>query len=111
MDDRWQHAELQRDKEEELSLKPIIEWKKEDQRPTWKEVSRYSPTVKSYWAQWNSLVIENGVLRSGLENTDGAEERNKTVVPRNRVAKTLREIQSGTSGGHLGVPNNLTKVR
>lgn len=40
-------------------------------RPTWQEVSRYSPAGKSYWFLCNSLVIENGVHKRVLENADG----------------------------------------
>ncbi|KAJ8937215.1 hypothetical protein NQ318_006636 [Aromia moschata] len=43
---------------------------KEDRKPTWEEVSRYSPTVKSYWAQWNSLVLCDGLLKRVLEKSD-----------------------------------------
>ncbi|KAJ8942201.1 hypothetical protein NQ318_021088 [Aromia moschata] len=54
VNDDWQRDELLRDQENDLNLKPIVNWKKEGRKPTWEEVSRYSPTVKSYWAQWNS---------------------------------------------------------
>ncbi|KAJ8953486.1 hypothetical protein NQ318_023607 [Aromia moschata] len=43
---------------------------KEDRKPTWEEVSRYSLTVKSYWAQWNSLVLSDGLLKRVLEKSD-----------------------------------------
>ncbi|KAJ8959591.1 hypothetical protein NQ318_021769 [Aromia moschata] len=43
---------------------------KEDRKPTWEEVSRYSPTVKSNWAQWNSLVLSDGLLKRVLEKSD-----------------------------------------
>ncbi|VEN45007.1 unnamed protein product [Callosobruchus maculatus] len=111
VDDRWQPTELQKDQEEDPSLKLIIEWKREDRRPSWQEVSPYSPTVKSYWAQWDSLVMEDGILRRILEDKEGTQERRQTVVPRNRVAEVLGEIHSGTNGGHLGVAKALEKVR
>ncbi|VEN40030.1 unnamed protein product [Callosobruchus maculatus] len=111
VDDRWQPTELQKDQEEDPSLKLIIEWKREDQRPSWQEVSPYSPTVKFYWAQWDSLVMEDGILRRVLEDKEGTQERRQTVVPRNRVAEVLGEVHSGTSGGHLGVAKTLEKGR
>ncbi|VEN42942.1 unnamed protein product [Callosobruchus maculatus] len=111
VDDRWQRTDLQKDQEEDPSLKLIIEWKREDRRPSWQEVSHYSPTVKSYWAQWDSLVMEDGILRLILEDKEEAQERRQTVVPRNRVAKVLGESHSGTCGGHLGVAKTLEKVR
>ncbi|KAJ8936427.1 hypothetical protein NQ318_019492 [Aromia moschata] len=95
------------------NLKPIVNWKKEHRKPTWEEVSRYSPNVKSYWAQWNSLVLEesDGLLKRVLENSDGTEERKQLIVPRNRVTEALEEIYNGSTGGHLGVTKTLGKVR
>ncbi|KAJ8960072.1 hypothetical protein NQ318_009514 [Aromia moschata] len=100
-----------RNQENDPNLKPIVNWKKEDRKPTWEEVSRYSPTVKSYWAQWNSLVLSDGLLKRVLEKSDGTEERKQLIVPRNRVPEVLEEIHNGSTGGHLGVTKTLGKVR
>ncbi|KAJ8946106.1 hypothetical protein NQ318_010405 [Aromia moschata] len=100
-----------RNQENDPNLKPIVNWKKEDRKPTWEEVSRYSPTVKSYWAQWNSLVLSDGLLKRVLEKSDGTEERKQLIIPRNRVPEVLEEIHNGSTGGHLGVTKSLGKVR
>ncbi|KAJ8939151.1 hypothetical protein NQ318_010906 [Aromia moschata] len=70
VNDDWQPDELLRDQENDPNLKPIVNWKKEGRKPTWEEVSRYSPTVKSSWAQWNSLVLSDGLLKRVLEKSD-----------------------------------------
>ncbi|KAJ8955985.1 hypothetical protein NQ318_006256 [Aromia moschata] len=70
VNDDWQRDELLRDQENDPNLKPIVNWKKEGRKPTWEEVSRYSPTVKSYRAQWNSLVLCDGLLKRVLEKSD-----------------------------------------
>ncbi|KAJ8951518.1 hypothetical protein NQ318_000214 [Aromia moschata] len=100
-----------RNQENDPNLKPIVNWKKEDRKPTWEEVSRYSPTVKSYWAQWNSLVLSDGLLKRVLEKSDGTEERKQLIIPRNRVPEVLEEIHNGSTGGHLEVTKTLGKVR
>ncbi|KAJ8934594.1 hypothetical protein NQ318_006416 [Aromia moschata] len=109
VNDDWQRDELLRDQENDPNLKPIVNWKKEGRKPTWEEVSRYSPTVKSYWAQWNSLVLSDGLLKRVLEKSDGTEERKQLIVPRNRVPEVLEEIHNGSTGGHLGVTKTLGK--
>ncbi|KAJ8940377.1 hypothetical protein NQ318_015770 [Aromia moschata] len=101
--------EVLKDQENNPNLKPIVNWKKEGRKPTWKEVSRYSSTVKAYWAQWNSLVLSDGLLKRVLEKTDGTEERKQLIVPRNRVPEVLEEIHNGSTGGHLGVTKTLGK--
>lgn len=82
----------------------------EDHRPTLQGLSRYSPAVKLYWPQWNSLVIENSDLKRMLENADGTAKRRQTVVPKKWVAEILGEIHCETSGGHLGLAKSLIKV-
>jgi hypothetical protein len=37
------------------------------EHPEWKEMADHSPTYKSYWAQWNSLVVRDGVLECQWE--------------------------------------------
>ncbi|KAJ8947791.1 hypothetical protein NQ318_019463 [Aromia moschata] len=111
VNDDWLSKKVLKDQENDPNLKPIVNWKKEDRKPTWEEVSRYSPTVKSYWAQWNSLVLSDRLLKRVLEKSDGTEERKQLIVPRNRVPEVLEEIHNGSTGGHLGVTKTLGKVR
>ncbi|KAJ8974408.1 hypothetical protein NQ317_014902 [Molorchus minor] len=54
LDDNWQIEKIKIDQENDPELKHIMTWKKEGRRPTWAEIARYSPVLKSYWAQWNS---------------------------------------------------------
>ncbi|KAJ8957178.1 hypothetical protein NQ318_007739 [Aromia moschata] len=103
--------ELLRGQENDPNLKPIVDWKKEDRKPTWEEVSRYSPTIKSYWAQWNSLVLSDGLLKRVLKKSDGTEERKQLIVPRNRVPEVLEEIHNGSTGGHLKPFGQLEELR
>ncbi|KAJ8937610.1 hypothetical protein NQ318_018423 [Aromia moschata] len=109
VNDDWLSEKVLKDQENDPNLKPIVNWKKEDRKPTWEEVSRYSPTVKSYWAQWNSLVLSDGLLKRVLEKSDGTEERKQLIVPRNRVPEVLEEIHNGSTGEHLGVTKTLGK--
>ncbi|KAJ8935685.1 hypothetical protein NQ318_016803 [Aromia moschata] len=85
--------------ENDLNLKPIVNWKKEDRKLTWEEVLLYSPTVN------------DGLFKRVLEKSDGTEERKQLIVPKNRVPEILEEIHNRSTGGHLGVTKMLGKVR
>ncbi|KAJ8983121.1 hypothetical protein NQ317_001865 [Molorchus minor] len=111
LDDNWQIEKIKIDQENDPELKHIMTWKKEGRRPTWAEIARYSPVLKSYWAQWNSLDLNDGCLKRVLENGEGKEDRRQIVVPKTRVPEVLREIHGGASGGHLGVTRTLAKLR
>ncbi|KAJ8957289.1 hypothetical protein NQ318_007853 [Aromia moschata] len=89
VNDDWKSEKVLRDQENDPNLKPILNWKKEGRKPTWEEVSRYSPTVKSYWAQWHSLVLSDGLLKRVLEKSDGTEERKTTDSPQKQSARGI----------------------
>lgn len=47
----------------------VLGWKAADSRPVWKEIARYGPNVKAYWAQrWNLLDVQDDLLDRALEN-------------------------------------------
>ncbi|KAJ8932053.1 hypothetical protein NQ318_008401 [Aromia moschata] len=81
VNDDWQPDELLRDQENDPNLKPIVNWKKEDRKPTWEEVSRWYRRAKT------------------------------TDSPQKQSARGIGEIHNGSTGGHLGVTKTLGKVR
>jgi hypothetical protein len=40
------------------------------QCPEWRDISDRRPIYKSYWAQWKSLVVKDGVLEHHWESAD-----------------------------------------
>lgn len=111
VNDSWQEATVLKDQEEDPDLKVVLGWKRTGRRPSWNEIAHLSPTLKTYWAQWNSLVIEDGVLRRVLESADGSERKRQLLVPKKRIPEVLKELHDGISGGHLGVHKTLEKTR
>ena len=107
VDDRWQPE----DQEKDPDLKIILEWKNGDSRPVWEDVARHSQNVKSYWAQWDSIMVDDGILKRAMENTEGTETKVQFIIPRNRVPEVLKEIHDGSGVGHFGVSKTLEKLR
>ncbi|GFX70407.1 retrovirus-related Pol polyprotein from transposon opus [Trichonephila clavipes] len=53
-------------------INPLIEFmESSSNKPSWQDISAYSPTTKQYWALWNSLHLRNGVLYRKFESEDG----------------------------------------
>ncbi|KAJ8951545.1 hypothetical protein NQ318_020418 [Aromia moschata] len=100
VNDDWQSENVLKDQENDPNLKPIVNWKKEDRKPTWEEVSRYSPIVKSYWAQWNSLVLNDGLLKRVLEKSDGDDVAGEDYVStlRQRMDDIHERVRSNIQG-------------
>jgi hypothetical protein len=80
------------------------------QRPEWRDIAVHSPTYKSYWAQWKSLVVRDGVLERLWESADGRTKAAQVLIPRSKVKDVLTEMHGGPSGGHLGVKKTVDKV-
>jgi len=47
---------------EDLLLRKFFLAKEEGHRPDWQGIISEDDSAKIYWSQWESLVIENGVL-------------------------------------------------
>lgn len=110
-DERWEDSNIAADQRNDPDLQHLLEWQNTGHRPTWEQVASASPNVKSYWAQWDSIEMENGVLKRALEIGDGVSKKLQLLVPKIRVPEILKLLHSGTSGGHLGITKTLEKVR
>ncbi|GFW78134.1 retrovirus-related Pol polyprotein from transposon 412 [Trichonephila clavipes] len=80
-------------------------------KPSWQDISAYSPTTKQYWALWNSLHLGNGVLYRKFESEDGKTFRWQLVLPRSRIPEVLKNCMAAQQGGHFGVMKTLHRVR
>ncbi|KAJ8974022.1 hypothetical protein NQ317_016576 [Molorchus minor] len=98
-DDNWETKKLCEEQQKDEDIKPFIAWKEEGTRPEWKDISNKSTTLKGYWAIWDSLIVEDGILKRLWENTDGKEIRKQIVLPRARVNEVLQEVHGGVGGG------------
>ncbi|GFV18917.1 retrovirus-related Pol polyprotein from transposon 412 [Trichonephila clavipes] len=61
--DPWSDEKVREDQMADPDIKPLIEFmESSSNKPSWQDISAYSPTTKQYWAHWNSLHLRNGVL-------------------------------------------------
>ena len=112
VNEEWSTAQLKEDQLEDKDIEPFLQWKTDNRpRPKWGDVSDKGVTFKALWAQWDSLVIEDGLLKRTWESADGKQIKKQLVVPRKKVNQVLEEIHNGKSGAHLGVNKTLDKIR
>ena len=83
-----------------------LKWKE-----AWSEISDESPSFKALWTQWDSLRVENGLLKRAWENPDGKHTTMQLVVPTIRITEVVREMHNGGFGAHFGINKTLSKVR
>jgi predicted aspartyl protease len=108
----WSDDTMRTAQEDDTDLKPLIQLMKDGAtRPLWNQVANYSSVTKCYWAQWDSLVMQNGLLHRKWESTNGNESHLQVIVPRSKVNEVLSAYHDGISGGHLGIKRTLVKIK
>ncbi|GFX17545.1 retrovirus-related Pol polyprotein from transposon 297 [Trichonephila clavipes] len=110
--DPWSDEKVREDQMADPDIKPLIEFmESSSNKPSWQDISAYSPTTKQYWALWNSLHLRNGVLYRKFESEDGKTFRWQLVLPRSRIPEVLKELHGSPTGDHFGVMKTLHRVR
>ena len=108
----WSHEELREAQMRDADLRPILEWKEEGEtRPPWQTAAPHSETTKSYWSQWESLLLQEGVLYRLWETPAGDRSIRQLVLPKDLRAEVLQQLHSSPTAGHLGVNKTLGRVR
>ena len=85
--------------------------KKSSRKPSWDEVSSYSPAVKVYWGQWEALKLIEGKLYRCLDTIPPETERKQLIVPKILRGTVLEQLHNSHTGGHFGMAKTLGKVR
>jgi hypothetical protein len=49
-------------------------------------------SLTPYWAQWNSLVVRDGMLECHWESTDRRTETTQIIVPQSKAKEVLAEL-------------------
>ncbi|CAC5424757.1 Retrovirus-related Pol polyprotein from transposon 297,Retrovirus-related Pol polyprotein from transposon 17.6 [Mytilus coruscus] len=85
----------------------IIQWKIDEVKPTWADVSHMSPEVKFYWSRLNSLILVNGILYRKWESYNGKHYDLHIVLPANFKRFVLNQVHNTVTGGHLDQGSNF----
>lgn len=80
-------------------------------RPEWGSIARKSSAVKTYWAQWNQIEIQEGVLYRRWESDDGMLVKRQVLLPEKLRKDIVAEIHGNPLGGHLGSRKTLARVK
>lgn len=109
---RVQGLDLAKAQDDDAVVGELKRWKVEGSRkPSWKDVSAKSPELKSYWAEWDALVVENGLLCRRWQSNDGRSVELLPIVPSSMQSKVLEQIHNSPSGGHFGRKKTLSVLK
>ena len=88
-------------------LKTISTWEK---RPSWADISRESPGVKYYWARWEQLRQQNGILYYSWKG-ENKPDMLKIIVPPAGQEEILKEHHNYRLAGHFGIEKTLKRLK
>jgi transposase InsO family protein len=92
-------------------LAKLIQWKLDrDTRPTWSAVAAESDELRTLYAQWDSLVVMNGVLYRKYVTADDVVKHWQLIVPKDRRTDFVKAAHEGATGGHFGRRRTANQV-
>lgn len=107
----WSNQNIQTQQKSDCHISPILAWVQSGQRPSKEEISSCSRKTKMLWVQWDSLILENDILKRRWEAVDGKSSKLQVIVPSSMKEDILSEMHGGVSGGHMGINRTLNKIK
>ena len=108
---RWSKQELTEAQKQDKDVQQILHWReKSDIRSSWEIVVPFCKIVKSFWAQWDSLCVCEGVLYRLWENLAGSFITKQLVLPQSLHATILHQLHNLPTAGHLGINKTMKNV-
>jgi transposase InsO family protein len=109
---RVQGLDLIKAQEEDLVLGEIMTWRKEGaERPPWSDVSRKSALLKAYWAEWDAIVVKDGLLCRKWQTADGRDESFLPIIPTAMQDCVLDQVHNSPSAAHFGRKKTLSMLK
>ncbi|KAK3929423.1 Retrovirus-related Pol polyprotein from transposon 412 [Frankliniella fusca] len=102
----WDDATVSAAQQADPDIGPIYQAVLKGERPHFQQIVGYGPVTRSLWVQFNSLVIEHGVLKRRFEHASGDPMflRKQILVPADRTTRLVLQYHTGpSSGSHFGV--------
>jgi len=97
--------------EDDLILNLVRQWKVQDRKPKWAEISRHGEELKYYWVKYNSIEIKNDLVCHGWVGQDKHSVSWQIIVPKSLRKQILEELHASCTSGHMGVKKTLARVR
>jgi hypothetical protein len=102
---------LVRAQQDDKDISLVKQWVREETRPDSKEISEGSYFIKSLWAQFSRLKIQDDLLVRRWDVIGTNLVTWQAIVPLTQRRLVLRYSHDIKASGHLGIKKTLSKVR
>ena len=94
----WTLVELQELQAGDRDIGPAVVWMKQNQHPPRENIESESFELKTYWTQWESLVMVDGLVYRSFQRPDSTCKHLQLLVPRSIRTAFLESVHARTSG-------------
>jgi len=99
----WTAEDIKNAQQEDAELKFIIDLLQSTrEKPSWGVVADQSADVKTLFAEWSRLALEDGLLLRRWTSEASAADRRQLIVPKKLRREFIQLAHTGMTGGHLG---------
>lgn len=108
----WSLKEIREAQMNDPDIAPVLQWLEESSgRPDLSKVTSLSANTKLYWAQWDSLVLQDGVMCQQWESPAGDYTILQMVLPLPLRTFVLEQLHNSPTGGHLASTKTLDRIQ
>ncbi|KAK3925581.1 Transposon Ty3-I Gag-Pol polyprotein [Frankliniella fusca] len=98
----------------DADIMPIMVAVQDQRKPEFQEIAQNGHKTRSLWYQFNSLVIEGGILYRKFEHPSGIKEKEELqlILPAKLVKPTVKAYHEQLGvGNHFGVSKTLAYIK
>ncbi|KAK3915952.1 Retrovirus-related Pol polyprotein from transposon 412 [Frankliniella fusca] len=98
----------------DADIMPIMVAVQDQRKPEFQEIAQNGHKTRSLWYQFNSLVIEGGILYRKFEHPSGIKEKEELqlILPAKLVKSTVKTYHEQLGvGNHFGVSKTLAYIK
>ncbi|MGH0129906.1 UNVERIFIED_CONTAM: hypothetical protein FKN15_018760 [Acipenser sinensis] len=88
----------------------VFQWKRQRQRPAYREIKHESPALKKLWRVYPQLVISCNILYKKAKRQPGKGSALLVVVPESLKEEAMTQLHGHTTTGHLGIQRTLKRA-
>jgi len=111
LEGQWTAEYLSSSQQADDELKKLLQWKIGTVvRPNWSDMQGYSASLKSYWRQYDSIILQGGVLYRKFIQGSGQPDVLQFLAPRT-MQKSILELTHAGATGHLTVKKTEVQLQ
>ena len=97
--------------ENDAVIKYLLQWKRDNDKPVWSTVAPYCRELKTYWHEWDTIVLRDNILYKKRLRDVGNDAEYLILVPVVLRKEVFRQLHESVTAGHLGRKKTYDKIK